>query len=31
LQIARWRLEAFGKRIDSLTKAQQKYAWSWQL
>jgi adenosylhomocysteinase len=31
LQIARWRLEAFGKRIDSLTKAQQKYARSWQL
>jgi len=31
LQIARWRLEAFGKRIDSLTKGQQKYARSWQL
>jgi len=31
LQIARWRLEAFGKRIDSLTKIQQKYAKSWRL
>ena len=31
LQIARWRLDAFGKRIDSLTKAQQKYAKSWRL
>src|SRR5438094_1578339 len=30
LQIARWRLEAFGKRIDSLTKVQQKYARSWR-
>jgi len=30
LQIARWRLEAFGKRIDSLTKVQQKYAKSWR-
>lgn len=31
LQIARWRLEAFGKRVDSPTKAQQEYARSWQL
>src|SRR5205807_5847206 len=30
LQIARWRLEAFAKRIDSLTKVQQKYAKSWR-
>ena len=31
LQIARRRLEAFGKRIDSLTNAQQKYMRSWRL
>lgn len=31
IQIARWRLEAFGKKIDSLSKAQQKYAKSWRL
>jgi S-adenosylhomocysteine hydrolase len=31
LQIARWRLEAFGKKIDSLTKVQRQYAQSWQL
>jgi adenosylhomocysteinase len=30
LQIARWRLEEFGKRIDSLTKVQEKYARSWR-
>jgi len=31
LQIARSRLEEFGKRIDSLTKVQQGYARSWRL
>jgi len=31
LQIARWRLEEFGKRIDSLTRLQQNYARSWRL
>jgi adenosylhomocysteinase len=31
LQIARWRLEAFGKRIDALTSVQRKYAQSWKL
>jgi adenosylhomocysteinase len=31
LQIARWRLEAFGKKIDSLTKVQRQYAQSWRL
>ncbi len=31
LQIARWRLEAFGKKIDTLTKVQRQYAQSWQL
>lgn len=31
MQIARWRLEAFGKKIDRLTKAQQRYAKSWRL
>jgi S-inosyl-L-homocysteine hydrolase len=30
-QIARWRLEAFGKKIDTLTKVQRQYAQSWQL
>ena len=29
-QIARWRLEAFGKKIDFLSKTQQKYAQSWR-
>src|SRR6266571_7973556 len=31
LQIARWRLEAFGKKIDALTTAQRRYAQSWRL
>jgi adenosylhomocysteinase len=31
LQIARWRLEAFGKRIDALTGVQRRYARSWRL
>ncbi len=31
LQIARWRLEAFGKKIDTLTNAQRRYAKSWRL
>jgi S-adenosylhomocysteine hydrolase len=31
VQIARWRLEAFGKRIDALTSVQRKYAQSWKL
>src|SRR5881296_1305684 len=31
LQIARWRLEAFGKKIDTLTSAQRRYAKSWRL
>ena len=31
LQIARWRLEAFGKRIDTLTSVQRRYARSWRL
>jgi adenosylhomocysteinase len=30
-QIARWRLEAFGKKIDTLTKVQRQYAQSWHL
>jgi len=30
LQIARWRLEAFGKKIDALTTAQRRYAQSWR-
>ena len=31
LQIAAWRLEAFVKKIDSLTSAQRKYSQSWRL
>ena len=31
LQIAHWRLEEFGKRIDSLSKVQKNYARSWRL
>ena len=31
VKIARWRLEAFGKRIDSLTNKQRKYTQSWRL
>ncbi len=31
LQIARSRLEEFGKKIDGLTKTQQNYARSWRL
>jgi adenosylhomocysteinase len=31
LQIARWRLDAFGKRIDTLTNVQRRYAKSWRL
>src|SRR5437899_8134236 len=31
LPIARWRLEEFGKRIDSLTRVQKNYARSWRL
>ena len=31
LQIARWRLEAFGKKIDTLTSVQRRYAKSWRL
>jgi adenosylhomocysteinase len=30
LQIARWRLEAFGKKIDTLTRVQTQYAQSWR-
>ena len=30
LQIARWRLEEFGKNIDKLTTVQEKYAKSWR-
>ncbi|HYY91792.1 MAG TPA: adenosylhomocysteinase [Candidatus Dormibacteraeota bacterium] len=30
VQIARWRLESFGKEIDSLTRAQERYAKSWR-
>jgi adenosylhomocysteinase len=30
-QIARWRLEAFGKRIDTLTRVQRQYTLSWRL
>jgi adenosylhomocysteinase len=30
-QIARWRLEAFGKKIDTLTRVQRQYAQSWRL
>ena len=29
-QIATWRLEAFGKKIDTLTAVQRKYAQSWR-
>lgn len=31
LQIARWRLEAFGKNIDALTSVQRKYSESWRI
>lgn len=31
LQIARWRLEAFGKDIDKLTTAQERYRNSWRV
>jgi len=31
LQIARWRLEAFGKKIDALTSVQRRYARSWRV
>ncbi len=30
-QVARWRLEAFGRRIDNLTKSQRKHSLSWRL
>ena len=30
-QIAAWRLEAFGKRIDKMTSVQKKYAQSWRV
>jgi len=30
-QIAFWRLEAFGKRIDKMTSVQRKYAQSWRV
>ncbi len=31
LQIARWRLEAFGKKIDALTSVQRRYSRSWRV
>lgn len=31
LQVARWRLEAFGRQIDKLSPAQRKYVKSWRL
>jgi adenosylhomocysteinase len=31
LQIARWRLEAFGKEIDNLSSVQRRYSQSWRL
>jgi adenosylhomocysteinase len=31
IQIARWRLEAFGKKIDTLTRVQRQYTQSWRL
>ncbi|MBO0888230.1 adenosylhomocysteinase, partial [Candidatus Bathyarchaeota archaeon] len=30
MQIARWRLQEFGKKIDTLTSAQERYARSWR-
>ena len=30
-KVARWRLEAFGKKIDNPTKSQQRYSVSWQI
>ena len=31
LQVAQWRLEAFGRKIDKLSVAQRKYAKTWRL
>ena len=30
-KVARWRLEAFGKKIDNPTRSQQKYSISWRI